>query len=689
MSTFQTCGYEMFFRSLGCAFALAGAYSIVACSDTPPAENPFPMGTSGTQTGGNGVGGAGGGSAPAAGSGGASVTGGSAGANAGGTAGGGAGGPAAGSGGGGGTAPTAYEVPTITWPSAECTTKANELLAQMSNAEKAAQMVMGLAIAAPDAPNTLSTGTVTSSSLGTVFAGGSSVPPGGSDASDWAPFIDGYIAAGNNNNLHIPIFFGIDAVHGASKTAGAVLFPHNAGLGSTRDPQLVEDIGRATAIEAAAQGMSWTYAPSLSVAFDDRWGRVYESFSEDPELAGLLGAASVLGLQGRGGLGTGKPGLVACGKHFAGDGQTAYMTGKKDGGLLDRGDAQIDDAAMRKNGIAPYLASIKAGIGTIMVSDASWNNTNMTGNKKLVTDILKTELGFKGAVATDWQAAAAAGGVIATVNAGVDVLMEPTAWQNVANTISGAIGGQIPAERVNDAVRRILTVKCQAGLFGATRDTTLLSKVGSAEHRALGRKAVAASLVLLQNNNNALPLTKQGKFFVTGTGANSLERQTGGWSVGWQGGGGATTGTTIRAAIGKLGTLVNSAAEADASIVVLSEKTYAEFFGDSSTIDTLPAEDWTALSQARAAGKPVIAIVVSGRPVLINSHLGDADAWIAAWLPGTEGDGVADVLFGDHKPSGKLSHSWPKMAAQATSNYGQAGYDAAAMQFGFGHGLTY
>jgi beta-glucosidase len=599
-----------------------------------------------------------------------------------------------------------YVVPQVDWPSAECTAKANEILGKMSNTEKAAQMVMGLS-----GNDTMAGDVSGGSSIGTVFAGGSTAA-GASTASEWAAYIDPYIQAGNASKYQIPIFFGIDAVHGASKTSGSVLFPQNAGLGSTRDPQLVEDIGRATAIEAAASGMSWTYAPSLSVAFDDRWGRVFESFSEDPELAGLLGAASVLGLQGRGGLGSTKPSIIACGKHFAGDGQATFGTGKKsqmgqEGGI-DRGDVKLNDADMDKYGIAPYLLSIKAGIGTIMVSDATWNDANMTSNKKLVTDILKTKLGFKGVVATDWNASDGynTGGAIATVNAGVDVLMQPTDWKKKATEIANAVPGQISQDRLDDAVRRILTVKCQAGLFGATRDTTLMSKVGSAEHRALGRKAVAASLVLLKNEKNALPLKKQGKFFVTGYAADNLERQSGGWSVMWQGfSGKTTTGTTIRAAIGKNGTLVNSADEADAVVVVLSERTYAEFFGDSASIDTLSKDDsskkdlgsdagnasgdWAALSAARASGKPVIAIILSGRPVLINSHLGDADAWIAAWLPGTEGDGVADVLFGDYKPTGKLSHSWPKTAEQVMSNYGQAGYDGTAMQFPFGHGLSY
>jgi beta-glucosidase len=268
--------------------------------------------------------------------------------------------------------------------------------------------------------------------------------------------------------------------------------------------------------------------------------------------------------------------------------------------------------------------------------------------------------------------------------------MEPTDWKSyVTNEIVAKIGNGISIERVNDAARRVLTVKCQAGLFDKKRDTALMSQIGSAEHRALGRRAVGESLVLLKNDKSALPLKKDGKFWVVGSGANDLERQCGGWSVSWQDGGSKTTGTTIRAAIDKVGSLVDNVSEADAAVVVLSEKPYAEFLGDSATIDTIAPADWTLLQQARASGKPVVAIVVSGRPVLIADHVSQADAWIAAWLPGTEGDGVADVLFGDVKFTGKLSHSWPKTAAQVNSNYGQAGYDGNAMQFAFGHGLTF
>jgi len=629
---------------------------------------------SATTTGGSGVAGSvtGGGAAPLGGAstGGTAPGGGTGGA--GGAAG--ASGAAGAAGAGGGSTP--YTIPTVAWPSAECIAKADDLVGKMTNPEKAMQMVMG---------QNPTTNLATSTMVGTVFSGGAEGPTSGSKPSDWASMIDTYIAAAAASRLQIPILYGIDAVHGASKSTSTVLFPHNAGLGSSRDPQLVEDIGHATAIEAMAQGMSWAYAPSFGVSFDNRWGRVFESFSEDPDLAGLLGAAAVLGLQGRGGLGTGNPSMVACGKHFAGDGQAKAGTSSK-GGIVDRGDVQIDEPTMTKYGTAPYARAIQAGIGTIMVSDARWNGVNMTGNKHLITDILKGTMAFKGVVATDWEAAEApnVGGAIGAINAGVDVLMEPANWQTDANSIAGAIGGQISVARANDAVHRILTVKCQAGLFGKTRDSALMSQIGSAEHRALGRKAVSESLVLLQNNKNALPLKAGGKFWVVGSGANSLENQCGGWSVEWQNGGSMTTGTTIKTAIGKVGTVVGTAAEADAAIVVLSEHPYAEFLGDSSTLNTLPAADFTLLQQARASGKPVIAIVVSGRPVLISDHLADGDAWIAAWLPGTEGDGVADVLFGTTKFTGKLSHSWPKTDAQA--NITVAGYDP---QFKLGDGLTF
>jgi beta-glucosidase len=337
---------------------------------------------------------------------------------------------------------------------------------------------------------------------------------------------------------------------------------------------------------------------------------------------------------------------------------------------------------MRKYGIAPYLQAIQAGLGSIMVSDATWNGASLTSSKHMIVDLLKTEFAFKGFVATDWNAADTGGGVVNVVNAGVDMLMQPHDWKGTITLIQNGVADV----RMNDAVTRILNVKCEAGLFGYKRDTSLASSVGSAEHRAIARKAVQESMVLLQNTNKVLPLAKTSKVFVTGSGADSLVNQCGGWTIAWQGGG-ENTGTTIKAAIAKVAAPVATQAEADVVVVVLSETPYAEFLGDVSTLNKfLGPNDLKAVDDAHAAGKKVVAIVLSGRPLVIADHLANADAWIAAWLPGTEGDGVADILYGTATPSGKLSHSWPKTDAQANVNIGDPGYDPL---FKLGFGLTY
>ncbi len=650
-------------------FVLALALS---CSSEPQPPSPSASGgTSNPSTGGSagtpagaGTGGSGVVTAGAGGSAGA-ISGGAGGATGGSTAIGGSAGSA-----GGGVVP--YEVPTISWPSAECLATADGLLGQMTTAQKAAQMVMGQNPAASN---------VSSLSLGNVFSGGSIEPPGGPSPGNWATMVDGYISAGNGSSLGIPILYGIDAVHGHNKATGTVIFPHNIGLGAGNNPALVEEVGRITALEVAATGMSWTFAPMLSVSYDDRWGRVYESYSEDPDATALLGAAATIGLQGRGGLGSGQPGIVACAKHFAGDGQATYGTSSK-GGTVDRGNVQIDTEAMLRLGVGPYELALQAGLGSVMVSDARWNDENMTGHEELLMGVLKGDLGFPGFVATDWEAASAAGGFVAAANAGVDMFMEPANWASARDQIAGGVG----IDRINDAVRRILAVKCQAGLFDYTRDTALLAEVGSDAHRQVARQAVRESMVLLQNNNAALPLAKGSNVWVGGSGADNLTNQCGGWTVSWQGNGSATSGTTVVEAIGKVATVVGSMDQADTAVVVLSEGPYAEFQGDSDTIDTLPGSDFDLLNQAKGAGKKVVAIIFSGRPVLITNDLANADAWIAGWLPGSEGDGVADVLFGDYPPTGKLSHSWPASGDQANQNMGDPGFTPL---FPFGHGLTY
>ena len=678
-------------------FALVGLALLAGCSSTPAEPTPSPNGQGGAGAGSPGTSGApnvagNAGAAPAgAGAGGASTSAGAGGAS--GAAGSGTAGAAGGSAGAGG-APG-----PVTWPSAACQTKSAMLVGMMSRAQKAGQMVMA-GNASHVAP---SHADVIAMAPGAVFSPGGAPPPGGITPQNWATMIDSYIDDASKTTLQIPILFGVDAVHGMNAASGAVIFPHNAGLGSTNDPALVEQVAHAAAEEIAAMGVTWTFGPVVSVAWDKRWGRVYESFSDDPTLTGVMAAAATRGLQGAGGLGTGTTKVVGCSKHWAGDGQAVGPSAK--GGVVDRGVITLSEADLRTSGIAPYLPAISAGLGSIMVSDASWQppgaaKTSLTSNKRLIVDILKTELNFKGFVATDWDAADTSGGIVAVVNAGVDMLMQPgsdysgnqekldATWINTINTI--ATSAAVTDDRLNDAVTRILNVKCEAGLFDYKRDTTQLANVGSQAHRDLARKAVAESMVLLQNNNLALPLAKTAKVFVTGTGANSLANQCGGWTLDWQGMGSATqnttTGTTILQAITKVaaGNLVTSQAAADVVVVVLSEKPYAEFLGDSATLNTLPLADLSAVDAAHAAGKKVVAVVLSGRPVLITSHLTNADAWIAGWLPGTEGDGVADVLYGTVKPTGKLSHSWPKDDAHYSTHS-----DGYVPQFAFGFGLTY
>jgi beta-glucosidase len=344
---------------------------------------------------------------------------------------------------------------------------------------------------------------------------------------------------------------------------------------------------------------------------------------------------------------------------------------------------------MRTYGINPYIPAIEAGLGSVMVADTTWNGVNMTGHEQLLTTILKGELGFQGFVSTDWDAVTASQsgpGVVAAINAGVDMLMAATDWPSQRGEIQAAAGGAISQERIDDAVRRVLTAKCEAGLFGWTRDTSLIDQVGSAENRAVGRQAVRESLVLLQQEGSVLPLTKGTNVWLAGTGANDLGRQTGGWTISWQNGGEMTQGTTIAQGISEVANLVTDLADADVAIVVLSEGPYAEWRGDVSSINTLPPSDFALLTEARNAGKPVVAIIVSGRPVLITDQLANADAWIAAWLPGTEGAGIADVLFGDFNFTGTLSHSWPQTEEQANVNKDDAGFTPL---FPYGHGLTY
>ncbi|HOK97101.1 MAG TPA: glycoside hydrolase family 3 protein, partial [Anaerohalosphaeraceae bacterium] len=488
--------------------------------------------------------------------------------------------------------------------------------------------------------------------------------------------------------LGIPLLYGVDAVHGHNNVIGAVIFPHNIGLGCTRDPQLVEEIARITAVEMRATGVNWAFAPCVTVPQDERWGRTYEGFSEDPQLVSLLGQAAIRGLQaGR----LGDPlAVAACAKHYAGDGGTAFGS-TKDGRGLDQGDTRVDETTFRRIHLAPYIPAVKAGVGTIMPSYSSWNGVKCSANKYLLTDVLKKELGFEGFLISDYNAIDQIDpdyktAIMISVNAGMDMAMVPQRYPEFIHCLKELVNeGKVPMERIDDAVLRILRVKFAMGLMDKNRsvltDRTLMARLGSEDHRQVARKAAAKSLVLLKNDNKILPLSKKiARIHVAGKNADDLGSQCGGWTIDWQGRTGQVTegGTTILNAIrqavstntqvtfSKDGT---GADGADVGIAVIGETPYAEMKGDRDNLN-LDSQDIETVEKMKKAGIPVVVILISGRPMIITSILDKADAFIAAWLPGTEGQGVADVVFGNQKPSGKLSYSWPRDNSQIPVNIG-------------------
>jgi beta-glucosidase len=541
--------------------------------------------------------------------------------------------------------------------------------------------------------------------LGSILSGGGSAPGRGTPA-EWADMVDAFHAEARTSRLKIPLVYGVDAVHGHNNVAGATIFPHAIGLGCARDPKLVEELARATAMEVAGTGIDWTFAPLVGPGRDPRWGRTYETFSEDPTLTAMLGAAAIRGYQGDR-LGSDPLHVIACAKHYAGDGATSFGTSHMDGGVLDRGDVRLDDAAFRALAIAPYRAAIAAGVGTVMVSFSAHNGVPMHANKHLITDVLKGELGFGGLVVSDWSGLREMRGtyyeqVVASVNAGIDITMDaehPGAFQEFLDTLGKAVAkGDVTMARIDDAVTRVLGVKCEAGLFdkGPT-DRKLTALVGSADHHALARRAARASMVLLQNEGALLPLQKGARVLVTGTGADSLTRQAGGWTLAWQGAAdkpfpGTTVLQGIRAALGdpertiyRKSSTIFDPRIADVAVLVASEPPYAEWFGDSRDL-ALPSDDLAALDALARAKLPTVVVLLTGRPVIIEPHLGKARAWLAAWLPGSEGGAVADVLFGDAPPTGKLAHAWLRRVEDLPARTNEP---LAHPLFPFGHGLGY
>jgi len=565
--------------------------------------------------------------------------------------------------------------------------RADDLVKQMTLDEKIGQMtqVERMSVNPPDILKTLT--------IGSVLSGGGSAPnPNTADA--WADMIDNFQKTAIQSRLKIPILYGSDAVHGHNNLYGAVLFPHNIGIGATRNATLAQMVAQAAAEEIAGAGVSWTFAPCIATPRNERWGRTYEGFGEDPSV-GTMMASMVTGFQ-TSKLGSSTSSILATAKHWVGDGGTQ--------GGRDQGDTIITMEDLRKIHIPPYLEALKRGVGSVMISFNSINGTKCHGNIKIINDLLKNELKFPGFTVSDWMGIDQLGGdyaydVRTSINAGLDMIMVPLDYNRFIGTLRSEVqAGRVPMSRIDDAVTRIVRVKFALGLFERPfTDRALTKTVGSQAHRDIARAAVRQSLVLLKNEGNILPLAKNlPKIFVAGKSADDMGLQCGGWSITWQGGyGPITPGTTILQGIkssvssttevkyDKYGNGIDSSYSA--VIVVIGETPYAEGRGDRPDNLGLDNEDQQTLENAKRSGVPVITVLVSGRPMIITDRLPSWKAFIAAWLIGTEGAGVADVLFGT-KPTGKLPHSWPRNETSIPINVGDAVYDPL---FPFGFGLTY
>ena len=604
------------------------------------------------------------------------------------------------------------------WPRVESRIRANpgdekridKILKKMTLAEKVGQMTQAeISAITPEE--------VKQYHIGSVLNGGGSWPNRDKHASrrDWLALADAYWEASVSTRNKIPIIWGTDAVHGHNNVYGATIFPHNIGLGAAQDPCLVRKIAEATARQVRATGIDWTFAPTLAVPRDDRWGRTYEGFSEDPRIVRAYGAEAVLGLQGDGTRRLDRKGVIATAKHFIGDGGTEKG--------IDQGVNPSSESEMINIHGQGYYGALAAGAQTVMASFNSWtseehgiNEGKLHGSEKALTEILKRKIGFDGFVVSDWNGIGQVPGCSNSscpqaINAGIDMVMVPNDWKAfIANTIAQVESGEIPMSRIDDAVRRILRVKLRAGLFdapkpslrpGANSDDALLA-------RELAREAVRRSQVLLKNNGRVLPLSPRSRVLVVGKSANSMQNQTGGWSLTWQGTGntnedfpnGQTILDGLREALGEANVTFNETADDvdvtryDAVIAVIGETPYAEGVGDLArrTLEAarLYPGDLAVLDKVSGKGTPVITVYVTGRPLHVNKELNRSDAFVVAWLPGTEGGGVADLLVRGRNSgegyTGRLPFSWPKEACQTPLNKGDKGYDPL---FPVGYGLRY
>jgi beta-glucosidase len=613
------------------------------------------------------------------------------------------------------TTPTLPSGPVISTNSSQSVEKrVEDVLTRMSLDEKIGQMTQV-------EKDSIRPGDITKYYIGSILSGGGGSPEENTPQA-WYAMVEGFQKEALATRLQIPIIYGVDAVHGHGNLLNATVFPHNIGLGAAHDPELMEKIGRATAEEMLATGIPWNFAPVVAVVQDVRWGRTYEGYGEETRLVTSLGTAYLKGLQTLAEEDHPVAGqsifVLATAKHFIGDGATIWSSSRTNDYELDQGNMQVPEELVRKLYLPPYQSAVEAGAMNVMASFSSWKGTKMHAQQYLLTKVLKDELGFHGFIVSDWQGMDQIfpddyyTSIVTSVNAGVDMNMVPYDYVTFIETMKQAVNnGDIPEARVDEAVRRILRVKFAIGLFEHPMpDPKYQRMVRSQEHLELARQAVRESLVLLKNEEDALPLSKDTPIiFIAGEGANDIGLQSGGWTLEWLGKpGNDNEGTTvlsgIRAALGsgsrveynrdadfsEFRNLEGNPLVADVGIVVIAEQPYSEGVGDRADISLSEAETDLLIAMGEQS-ESVIVILLSGRPRVITEQLPLADAWVAAWLPGTEGDGIADVLFGDYPFTGKLSYSWPRSNAQLPINInnsaGKTGCDAPL--FSFGYGLEY
>lgn len=598
------------------------------------------------------------------------------------------------------------------------TEKVEKLLSSMSIEQKVGQMVQVERL-------TCSPDDVKKFHIGSVLSGAGSLPEDNSPI-DWLNMVDDYWCASRSadkDHLAIPIIYGADAIHGHNNVKGATIFPHNIGLGAMNDPELIEQVANVTAKEVLASGIDWVFAPNLAVARNNHWGRTYESFSETPMIATQYAPRIINGMQNN----VAEHSIIACLKHWVGDGGTVHG--------IDQGDTVANWSELEKTHIPPFQSALDAGALTVMASFSSWNGDKCHGHKYLLTDVLKNKMQFSGFVlsdmdAIDYLSSDSYQSIGISVNAGIDMFMLPRNWREfIEHLISHIELGTVTIERVNDAVRRILCVKFHCGLFNLPRPKhrpwANHDDFGSLAHREVAREAVRKSLVMLKNQDGILPLDKNKRILVTGKNANNLGHQCGGFTIDWQGVTGnefIEGGTSIWQGIAKAApnsTLLNDVtadtinlAEFDAAIVVIGEHSYAEGmgdirngndiivktgslingemniikpYGDSLELASLHPEDYQTIKTLHAKNIPIITVLISGRPLVVNKELAASNAFVTAWLPGSEGQGISDVLFGDYNFQGKLSFSWPK-EPQPRVNIGDSPFKPL---FRYGFGLTY